>query len=191
MSFKIYTKTGDKGETRLASGLKVAKDSVRIEAYGQVDELNSYIALLRDELADQPGSKFQDLLDLILVIQNELFNLGSELATPLKQLNPAKHPIVTNENTARLEHEIDSLSTELKPLTNFILPGGHRANSTAHISRTICRRAERACVRLANQEDVRSEGLIYLNRLSDWLFVVSRVISHRLNIAEVLWNIRK
>jgi len=191
MSFKIYTKTGDKGETRLASGLKVAKDSIRIDAYGQVDELNSFMALMRDELSTDSKNIFQDLLDKILVIQNELFDLGSELATPVEKLDPSKQPIISEQQTSRLEQEIDSLSAELKPLTNFVLPGGNRSNSLAHIARTICRRVERTCVGLSKQEDVRSEGLIYLNRLSDWLFTVSRVISHRLNIEEILWNPRK
>ncbi len=191
MDFKIYTKTGDKGETRLASGQKVSKDSSRIDAYGQVDELNSSIALVRDELFSCDQEKFKDLVEKILTIQNELFDLGSELATPVSQLNPTKQQVLTAEQYTRLEQEIDSFSSELKPLTNFVLPGGHRANSLTHLSRTICRRAERACIKLSKQEDVRSEALIYLNRLSDWLFTASRVISHRLNITEIIWNPRK
>jgi cob(I)alamin adenosyltransferase len=186
---KIYTKIGDKGGTTLATGEKISKAALRLEAYGTVDELNSWMGLLRDQLKLQ--SAFHDhWLDQSLErIQNELFDLGGELATPTQHLNIEKQRVVSAEDVSVLEQEIDSVNEHLEPLANFVLPGGHVCNSTAHLARTVCRRAERELVRLRIDEpDVRGETQIYLNRLSDWLFVMGRLISQRLGCPEVLWQ---
>jgi cob(I)alamin adenosyltransferase len=151
---KIYTKVGDKGTTLLANGERVSKDAARIEAYGTVDELGSFLALWRDAMTSTDSRKFADI----------------------------------QASIARLEHEMDAYNESLAPLANFVLPGGHQANSLAHVCRTICRRAERHVVHLAGSESVRDEARIYLNRLSDWLFVASRVVSARLGCPEVLWK---
>lgn len=190
---KIYTKVGDKGTTLLASGTKVSKDSPRIDCFGSVDELNSFLGLLRDTLRETGHELlrdlFPDLLKQLGMIQNECFDLGGELSTPTEVLDVTRQQVVTQASIARLEQEMDSFNEGLAPLANFILPGGHRANSIAHVCRTVCRRAERGIVALANSgETVREEPRIYLNRLSDWLFVVSRVISQRLDVPEVLWQ---
>lgn len=182
---KIYTKVGDKGTTLLASGEKVPKDSVRIDAYGNVDELNSFLGLWRDTLGE---TAFPDLLAQLAQIQNDMFDLGGELSTPAKVLDVKKQQVVTAASVARLEQEMDAYMETLPPLANFVLPGGHQANSLAHVCRTVCRRAERGVVALAREEDVRDEPRIYLNRLSDWLFVAGRVVSQRLNVPEVLWR---
>ncbi len=185
---KIYTKVGDKGQTLLASGAKVAKDSLRIESYGTIDELNSFIGLLRDTLAATNRDGFADITQMLGKIQNEMHDLGGELATPHEALNLDRQQVVTLADVERLEGEIDAFNEMLPPLANFILPSGHTATSTAHVCRTICRRAERRLVSLDRAEQIRQEPRIYLNRLSDWLFVVSRVISKRLGVAEVLWQ---
>ena len=184
---KIYTKVGDKGLTMLASGAKVPKDSPRIETYGTVDELGSFLGLWRDTLATT-NAPFTDLIQQIAVIQNEIFDLGGELATPADILDTSRQQVVTNDAIARLEHEMDAYNEALPPLANFVLPGGHPANSLAHVCRTVCRRAERLIVALAHVETVRDEPRIYLNRLSDWLFVASREVSRRLGVEEVLWQ---
>ena len=185
---KIYTKIGDKGLTMLASGAKVPKDSPRIETYGTVDELNSFLGLLRDTLTSADAARFADLTAHIAVIQNEIFDLGGELATPADILDTSRQQVVTHADIARLEQEMDAYNESLEPLANFVLPGGHQANSLAHVCRTVCRRAERLIVSLAGVEQIREEPRIYLNRLSDWLFVASRVISQRLGVPEVLWQ---
>jgi len=181
----IYTKVGDKGSTQLATGLKVPKTSHRIEAYGTVDELNSFVGLLRDDLRSRG---LVDLDEAINRVQNEMHDLGGELSTPLASLNTERQQVVSEISIARLESEIDLWNGSLPPLANFILPGGHSSNSLAHICRTICRRAERRVCALAEQEDVRPEAKIYLNRLSDWFFVLSRHISRVLGVDEVLWQ---
>ncbi len=183
---KIYTKIGDKGQTMLASGTKVPKDALRIDTYGTVDELNSFLGLLRDTLAVHT-SKFPDVQPQLAVIQNEMHDLGGELSMPPELLDPRKQQVVSQASIARLEAEMDAYNENLPPLANFVLPGGHPANSTAHVCRTVCRRAERLIVALGRAEAVRDEPRIYLNRLSDWLFVASRVISARLGVPEVLW----
>jgi cob(I)alamin adenosyltransferase len=184
---KIYTKVGDRGQTMLANGEKISKAALRIEAYGTVDELNATCAMLRDQL-DQTG-KFElvELSKQILLIQNELFDIGGELATPMSALNQSKQQLVQHKSVARLEAEMDEMNKHLDPLSNFVLPGGHPANSVAHLARCVCRRAEREVVRLSDQEEVRAESRIYLNRLSDWLFLVSRIISKYLDCPEILW----
>jgi cob(I)alamin adenosyltransferase len=184
---RIYTKVGDKGQTLLATGEKVPKDSARIEAYGTIDELNSFLGLWRDTLAES-GDVFQDMIRQLGKIQNEMHDLGGELSTPLAALKLDRQQVVTTASAERLEHEMDAYNESLPPLANFVLPGGHRANSLAHVCRTICRRAERHVVALARTEAVRDEARVYLNRLSDWLFVAGRVVSQRLGRPEVLWH---
>lgn len=191
---KIYTKIGDKGTTMLASGTKVSKASARIEAYGSVDELNSVVGMLRDILVRDISDKEMNISmisDRLLLIQNELFDVGGELSTPMEDLRIDRQQVVTQVQIKRLEDEMDQANEHLEPLANFVLPGGHIANSTAHLARTVCRRAERCVVALAEQETVREEVRIYLNRLSDWLFVLCREISHGLQIPEVLWKQNK
>lgn len=186
---KIYTKVGDKGQTMLASGAKVPKDSLRIETYGTIDELNAFLGLLRDTLAEaKPAADFSAMASQLAAIQNEMHDLGGELSMPPDLLDVTKQQVVTATSIARLEQEIDAMNESLPPLANFVLPGGHRANSTAHVCRTVCRRAERLVVALAREEKVRDEARIYLNRLSDWLFVASREVSRVLGVAEVLWK---
>jgi len=182
---KIYTRVGDKGSTLLATGERVLKSNVRIEAYGTVDELNSMVGFLRDSIAGD--HRLSDLCESLLKIQNELFDVGGELSVPLDVLDTRRQQVVSMADVARLEQEIDLFNESLKPLENFVLPGGHLANSTTHIVRTVCRRAERAVVRMSEQDAVRDEVRIYLNRLGDWFFVLSREISRRLGVPEVLW----
>lgn len=183
---KIYTKIGDKGTTMLASGEKVPKNCLRIEAYGTVDELNSAIAILRDSL-DLNYKEFRDLSVSIKTIQNELFDIGGELATPASVLNIDKQQVVNEDCIHRLENEIDLINADIPPLENFIIPGGHLANSYAHLARCICRRAERNVISLSQSEEIRPVVIKYLNRLSDWLFVSSRFVSKVLRVEEQLW----
>lgn len=173
----------------LATGDKVPKDSIRIECYGTVDELNSFTGLLKDSLRGFPGENFSELVNLIEKVQNELFDLGGELATPPKFLNPLKQKVIGTSEIQRLENEIDRFNQDLPALTNFILPGGLSANSLAHICRTVCRRAERLAVTLKREDEmVRGETIIYLNRLSDWFFILARTISRYADAPEVLWQ---
>jgi cob(I)alamin adenosyltransferase len=183
---KIYTKIGDKGQTMLADGVKVAKDSLRIEAYGTVDELNSHVGHLRDHLLTVANC--QDIVDLLLTIQHLMHDIGGELATPIAKLSTKKQHLVNQKTITQIEDDIDKHNEALSPLSNFILPGGHPIVSLTHICRTVCRRAERRVVTLAHAEEIRPESLIYLNRLSDWFFVVGRVIAKRLGVSEVLWQ---
>lgn len=184
----IYTKVGDKGTTILATGDRVDKSAPRIEAYGTVDELNSITGILRDALTSMRHGKFQQTTEQLQQIQNELFDLGAELATPLRVLDDTKQNVVGPELVSRLEAEIDDMNKNLPPLENFILPGGNIANSYAHLARTVCRRAERRVVAMGHVEEIRPEVVIYLNRLSDWFFVVSRFISKALGAPETLWD---
>lgn len=181
---KIYTKIGDKGSTLLATGERVLKSNVRIEAYGSVDELNAVVGMLRDTL---DAREFAAVREKLACIQNELFDVGGELSVPLDVLNTDRQQVVQMSEVARLESEIDAMNEHLAPLENFVLPGGHLINSTTHLCRTVCRRAERAVVRMSEQDAVRDEVRIYLNRLSDWFFVLSRELSHQLGLQEVLW----
>ncbi len=177
---KIYTKTGDQGETSLFGGRRLPKDALRIECYGTVDELNAFVGLLRDHMTDD------DLRKVLFTIQNRLFTIGARLATdPEKQSAPVD---LKPEDIALLEQEIDRMDMELPPLRHFILPGGHPTVSYAHLARTICRRAERLVVSLHQQEPVAELLLQYLNRLSDYFFVVARYMSHRLGVAEIKWK---
>ena len=194
MAFKIYTKTGDKGETSLFGGARVPKSHIRVEAYGTVDELNSYIGLLKD-LIETPQYKA-----VLKEIQDRLFTIGSILATePSKQM---KTPDLKNEDIQFLENEIDTMDVQLPPLKNFILPGGHSTVSFCNIARTVCRRAERLVINLVLLE--KEEGQLinphnelgqalsiqYLNRLSDYLFILGRKIGKDLGTEEILWKPR-
>lgn len=189
---KVYTKFGDRGDTMLASGDTVGKDTPRVAAYGEVDELNAVIGVLRVELArvGEPGERreFLAALDASLArIQQELFDLGAELATP--GATEGKAPLKVEEaDVTRLEHELDAWNTDLPPLRSFILPGGGPLGAWAHLARTVCRRAERNVVALARVEPVRAEAIRYINRLSDWFFVVARAAAHAFAIPEVLWD---
>src|SRR3984957_17125362 len=177
---RVYTRQGDAGETSLAGGQRVAKDSRRIAAYGTVDELNSFVGLAR---GDAEGA----LAAILLRVQHELFNLGSILATMPEDVHPNQARI-TSGDSEQLEREIDRMNEELPPLRSFVLPGGSRLNAELHICRTICRRAERVCVALAARGDGNGEIVRYLNRLSDASFVWSRWASRQLGVAENLWE---
>lgn len=179
MSLKIYTKTGDAGSTSLFGGKRLPKSHLRIEAYGTVDELNSFMGLLRDACED-PAVKMR-----LEAIQNLLFNIGAALATEPGQ--PAVVPAVEEEHIALLERLMDDMDAQLPPLRNFILPGGHPTVSFCHIARCVCRRAERQVVALAAEESVHERIIPYLNRLSDYLFVLSRKLAQDLEAQEVIW----
>ena len=185
---KIYTKTGDKGETGLAGGTRVPKDSDRIEAYGTVDELNSVLGIVRCFLKEASGNEALKKIDPRLYkIQNILFIVGADLATAPGKTSPGL-VTVQDKQVAELEHWIDEWQEDLKPLPEFILPGGGKAASFLHEARTVCRRAERLVVRLSRKEAVRLEVIRYLNRLSDALFVLARWVSKTLGEEEVLWD---
>lgn len=186
---KVYTKTGDKGKTLLATGKKVSKSDVRIEAYGTIDELNSHVGLLRDELVSLPkNDEFDAIIANLKLIQNQLFDIGGELATPPEILDTSKQRVIKNEDVLSLEKLIDDANEHLEPLRNFVLPGGSKGNSQAHIARCVCRRAERRIVELSNSDSVRPEVITYINRLSDWFFVLSRLVNKLLNEPEILWE---
>ncbi|HLK19885.1 MAG TPA: cob(I)yrinic acid a,c-diamide adenosyltransferase [Bryobacteraceae bacterium] len=180
---RIYTKTGDQGETHLAGGQRVAKDSLRIECYGTVDELNAFVGMAGITSAES----IPELAAILKRIQHELFNLGSILATKPQDVHPKQARITTAE-IAQLETEIDRMNAELAPLRSFVLPGGSRLNTELHACRTICRRAERIAVRLAREEEIPPETIQYLNRLSDAFFVWSRWANHVLGVPETLWE---
>ncbi|HEY3739597.1 MAG TPA: cob(I)yrinic acid a,c-diamide adenosyltransferase [Bryobacteraceae bacterium] len=182
---RIYTKRGDKGETGLVGGQRVPKDAVRIDAYGTVDELNSFIGMAR--LSAESDARLAPLATILLRVQHELFNLGSIMATLPADVHP-KQPRVTEVEVAQLEREIDEMNESLPSLRSFVLAGGTRLNTELHACRTICRRAERIAVTLARDEEVPLEAIRYLNRLSDALFVYSRWANHVLGIEETLWQ---
>jgi cob(I)alamin adenosyltransferase len=185
MAMKIYTKTGDKGTTSLIGGTKVSKAHLRIEAYGTVDELNSYIGLCKDFLTDKKSNT------VLQEVQDRLFTIGAALACDPEKETKMKIPDLKEEDITLLEKEIDKMNETLQPMKSFILPGGHVTVSHIHISRCICRRAERCCVRLeAEQNEVEPIIIKYLNRLSDYLFVLARYAGHLLNIAELPWKPR-
>ena len=182
---RIYTRRGDTGETSLVGGQRVAKDALRIECYGTVDELNSWIGLARVSTLDR--TELDSLGAILLRVQHELFNLGSILATLPADVHP-KQPRVTAAEILRLETEIDEMNAGLPALRSFVLPGGSRLNAELHGARTVCRRAERLAVALSRQEPGPDDGVQYLNRLSDALFVWSRWAVYRLGLEEVLWE---
>lgn len=181
---KIYTKTGDSGTTSLLGGARVSKTHLRIEAYGTVDELNSFLGVLRDQPVNEKR------LALLKEIQDRLFTLGAELAT-----EPGKDKVVKPDllpsDIELLEKEMDEMEKDLEPLKNFILPGGHPSVSYAHVARCVCRRAERICIALNNETPVDSLVIQYLNRLSDFFFMLGRKIAQELGIEEVKWEPRK
>ena len=186
---RIYTRTGDAGQTGLAGGQRVAKDDLRIDCYGTVDELNSFVGVARTT-AEELSGRAEELVSFSAVlkrVQHELFNLGSILAT-LPQDVHAKQPRITSAEIEQLEREIDRANEELQPLRSFVLPGGTRLDAELHVCRTVCRRAERLLVRLAREQTVPAESLQYLNRLSDALFVWSRWVNQALGAAETLWE---
>ena len=186
---RIYTKRGDAGQTSLAGGQRVAKDSLRIETYGTVDELNSFvgIAAMSCQEASSTEMRVGLLAEILRRVQHELFNLGSILATRPEDVHP-KQARITPAEVSQLEREIDAMNSELPPLRSFVLPGGTRLNAELHITRTICRRAERLLVALSREEAVPPEAIQYLNRLSDAMFVWSRWANHILRVPEVLWD---
>ncbi len=172
---KIYTRTGDNGTTGLGDGTRVAKDSLRIDAMGDVDELNSVIGLMLTETVPDI------LIDTLTQIQHDLFNLGGEICIP-------DYVILQQANIDNLEEAIDTLNDELAPLKEFILPGGTKAAAFCHLARTVCRRAERKLITLARDEKVTEISLKYLNRLSDLLFVLCRIINKEAGVSDVLWQ---
>lgn len=183
MSFKIYTKTGDAGQTSLIGGTRVPKNHIRIEAYGTVDELNSWLGVISDAI------KTLDKYDELKYIQDKLFVLGSELACDPGKEVKMNLPELKIEDIARLEASIDHMESTLPMLKNFVLPGGHPIASQLHIARCVCRRAERICVGMQEMnEPIDTLLLQYLNRLSDYLFVLSRYVLHQLHGEERIWK---
>ncbi len=185
MPLKIYTRTGDKGTTSLIGGTKVPKSHLRIEAYGTVDELNAHIGLCRDLITDE------QVRGLLREIQDRLFTVGSSLACDPEKESGLKIPDLKEEDITLLEKDIDRMNEEIPPMKNFVLPGGHVTVSQLHIARCVCRRAERHCVQLQQaQSEVEPIIIKYLNRLSDHLFVLSRYLTHQLNVEEIPWKPR-
>ncbi|MCH7411000.1 cob(I)yrinic acid a,c-diamide adenosyltransferase [Belliella sp. DSM 111904] len=180
---KIYTKTGDKGTTSLLGGKRVPKGHPKIDAYGTVDELNAFIGLLRDQDVNKQR------IDILKEIQDRLFTIGATLATEVGKTN-VKRPDIHEEDLVILEREIDNMEANLPPLRHFILPGGHQAVSFCHVARTVCRRTERAVIDLMEIEPVDEILVKYLNRLSDYLFVLGRLMAIELDVEEVIWNPR-
>lgn len=184
---KIYTKTGDKGTTALFGGTRVPKHHIRIDSYGTVDELNSYIGLIRDQEIKQ------EYKDILIIIQDRLFTVGAILATDPEKatLKNGKErlniPKISDEDITLLEREMDAMNTDLPQMTHFVLPGGHQTVSFCHIARCVCRRAERLASALNELEPFLPEALMYLNRLSDYIFVLARKLSSDLQADEVKW----
>ena len=188
---KVYTKTGDKGTTALFGGQRVPKNHIRIESYGTVDELNSYIGLIRDQEMN-PHYK-----DVLIEIQDRLFTVGAILATPIDKevLKNGKLRLdiarISDQDVAYLENEIDQMDSALPPMTHFVLPGGHTTVSYCHIARCVCRRAERLATELSQTEEIDQMVIMYLNRLSDYIFVLARKLSFDLKADEIKWIPRK
>ncbi len=178
---KIYTKTGDRGETSLLGGQRLPKDAIRIEAYGTVDELNAMLGIVRADSSDP------DVGRILHQVQNRLFDIGADLAAP-RSAGEGTVRRTEASDAEPLEHEIDALETSLTPLHNFIIPGGSLVAARLHLARTVCRRAERAVVRLSHHEDISAGVIIYLNRLSDLLFVLARAVNHRAQVKETTWK---
>lgn len=180
---KIYTKTGDKGTTSLVGGTRVAKSVLRIEAYGTVDELNSYVGLVRDQAVNDSRK------DILKEIQDRLFTIGSILASEPEQTKK-RLPDLLESDVTLLESAMDLMDKSLEPMRFFILPGGHQSVSFTHIARTVCRRAERLVIKLSSETVVDDLIITYLNRLSDYLFVLCRMMAKELEIEEVAWKPR-
>lgn len=184
---RIYTKTGDQGETGLVGGQRVAKDAQRIEVFGTVDELNSFVGLARISARESGLNELESIFERI---QHELFNLGSVLATLPQDLHP-NQPRITKETIEQLEREIDHYNATLPALRSFVLPGGSRICAELHVCRTVCRRAERTLVTMKHAEEIPIEAMLYLNRLSDAMFVWSRWVNQALGVEEALWQPNK
>jgi cob(I)alamin adenosyltransferase len=185
---KIYTKTGDRGETGLFGGQRVRKDNVRVDAYGEVDELNSVIGLAVAQLA---AGNDTDLVEKLRSVQTELFTLGANLATPSPEDGGRPNayiPPLDAERIPEMERWIDEAESELEPLKNFVLPGGTEAAARLHLARTVCRRAERRVITLAHDAHIDENIIIYLNRLSDYLFTLARLANHRAGVEDVPWR---
>lgn len=181
---KIYTKTGDAGETGLYGGTRVSKTDPRVEAYGTVDELNALLGLARAQLNDVQVDRTLEEL------QNALFEVGADLATPLEAKTRAKIVPIDAEDVSHLEAAIDRYSDELGPLETFVLPGGNPAASTLHVARSVGRRAERRVISAEESEDINPQVRVYLNRLSDLLFVLTRIVNMRAGVSENAWQVR-
>lgn len=187
---KIYTKTGDKGNTGLAGGTRVSKSNPRIMAYGQIDELNANLGLAVAILSEEAANKaLSDIIEVLLSIQNDLFIVGSDLADPdYRPSVNSKTPRVGQDMVTRIENNIDNLESELDPISYFILPGGTSESSILHVCRSVARRAEVSVVSLANSNTINETLLVYINRLSDLLFVLARTVNKRKNIKDVAWR---
>ena len=183
LRMKVYTRTGDDGTTALFGGDRVGKNHPRIAAYGTVDEANAAVGMARADLDDTVWAKRADAM--LGRIQEELFVLGGDLASP----GDVKYPVprIEAHHVTALETEIDDLETDLPPLKHFILPGGHPAAATLHLARTVCRRAERKAIQAAESEDISAEAIHYLNRLSDFFFVLARWVNHKAGVADTEW----
>lgn len=179
---KIYTRTGDDGMTSLFGGTRLPKNHVRIEAYGTVDELNAWVGLVRDQISDEYSTT------VLKKLQDRLFAIGAHLAVDPDKKLPL--PEVTDADITLIEDEIDRMTAQLSPLKHFILPGGHKLVSEIHVARTVCRRAERRVMALHQEVPVESVIIVFLNRLSDYLFVLSRWMALQLGIDEIKWNPR-
>jgi len=186
---RVYTRMGDSGQTKLVGGQRVSKGSLRLEAYGTVDELNGFVGMACQAAREQvePNPELQAMVTCLVRVQHELFNLGATLATLPEDIHP-RQPQVTEKDIQRLEQEMDRANQDLEPLRSFVLPGGNRLNLELHLCRPICRRAERCCVRLGEEEDVPAAAVQYLNRLGDAFFVWSRWASHLTGTPETLWD---
>ena len=187
---RVYTRGGDKGETSLVGGQRIAKDSVRIESFGTIDELNSVVGLTRTANRTAPAISAGDRVRIERIlerIQHELFHLGSDLATLPADRHP-KQPVIERRHVQLLEKTIDALNTGLPELNSFVLPGGGEVSASLHQARTVCRRAERIMTTLARDEVIGAQCLVYLNRLSDLFFVLSRFASRAYGEAETLWD---
>ncbi len=190
---KIYTRTGDSGETGLGDGTRIRKAHPRVEAMGTVDELNSSIGLLIEELAldGESPDELQPIAALLRRSQHRIFDLGGELSIPLYKKDGKDgeaYAILTQKHVTELEIHLDALNQQLEPLANFILPGGSRLIAQCHLARAVCRRAERRVMALAETEPVNPNSLKYLNRMSDYLFVVARTCARVTKVAEILWQ---
>jgi cob(I)alamin adenosyltransferase len=186
---KIYTKTGDKGETGLIGGKRIPKSDPRIISYGLIDELNSNVGLIISLLNLKNNNLFSDLIDLLIKIQNDLFAIGSDLADPTYPMeNKYKIPRTDEKMVLYLESEIDKFEKEVVPITFFILPGGSVESSILHVSRSIARRTETAVTALSKSQTINPAILIYLNRLSDLLFVAARLVNKRIGVEDVAWK---
>lgn len=177
----VYTKTGDKGTTALVGGKRVPKSHVRLDAYGTIDELNSFVGLLKNEINDSGD------LDVLSFIQHKLFTVGSYLATETEAIAPKAASIITDNNISLLENEMDRMDSELPPLRQFVLPGGNEAAARAHVCRSVCRRAERCIYRVMDEYPVDEQILKFVNRLSDYFFLLARKESNKSG-REIFWD---